>query len=78
MRMRFKVGIVRHTREEGWSREYGIFLLEEDSDLGEIYPGDEAVTGMFGLREDQPGYEKVTDFASLHDVVNENQEGNEE
>ncbi len=74
MEMRFKVGIVRHTSTEGWSREYGIFLCEENSYLKEVYPGDEAVVYMFGLRESQHGYEKVTDFDSLRDVMDEVQD----
>lgn len=70
-KMLFKVGVVRWTKTAGWTHEYGIFRLEHDSMLGDM-PGsyrDESVMEMFGLREDQPEYDRVTCFEELRDAM---------
>lgn len=74
---KFKVGIVRCHPEKGWSHEYRIMLLESDSMLGDLpddIKDDPNVTEEMALREDQPEYDRVTDFHSLRRVFDEREE----
>lgn len=65
MKMRFKVGVSRWDPANGRRDQFEIHTLDADSTLVELYPCDDDVMSLLGLREDQPGYAEIEDFAAL-------------
>ena len=69
-KMWFKIGVSRDVDGRHQS-EYLVRSLEADGMLADLPPAyfEDNVSELFGLREDQDGYDQVHDYASLCSVL---------